>query len=57
MDSIYKYPKINGKTNYDVSFERDRLGVCLVVSLNYFEIIFRNNIDFKGSYKGICNVL
>lgn len=37
MDSIYKYPKINGKTNYDVSFE----------------IIFRNNIDFKGSYKGI----
>ena len=53
MDSIYKYPKINGKTNYDVSFERDRLGVCPVVSLNYFEIIFRNNIDFKGSYKGI----
>ena len=34
MDSIYKYPKINGKTNYDVSFERDRLGVGLVVSLN-----------------------
>ena len=55
MDSIYKYPKINGKTNYDVSFERDRLGVCLVVSLNYFEIIFRNNIDFKGSYKGILS--
>lgn len=38
MDSIYKYPKINGKTNYDVSFERDRLGVCLVVSLNYRDV-------------------